>query len=1044
MKTFLTLQSLFFLLLLSPFLQGQVMSNASENTRVDLLQGLVIDKVTGEPVVGASILIKGEIKGVISDANGHFSLAVSPNTLLKVSCIGYADQEVTSAPNMTIVLSESSENIDEVVVTAMGIARQSKTLTYAAQTIGGGELTKVKEVNFVNSLQGKSAGLTIVPNATGAGGSTKILLRGVSSFGNNTPLIVVDGIPMVNKDKGQQGFGNVEYEGSRDGGDAMSNINSDDIASITVLKGANAAALYGSAAGNGVLLITTKKGHAGSLRIDISSNTVVETPLVLPKLQKKYTVKEFNDKGQIIDYWGDTYENSTVNYPAGFTNHYNDNLKVFYTPGVTSTNSFSINAGSTNAQSYFSYSNTASKGITPDNKFLRHNFNYKQNYSAFNNHLQLTFQGGYMYQKVDNTPTSGRSSTTYNVYTSPGSLDLPYYKKNFERDPNDSQRDSLYRAENVKVMNWPIVNDFSRNPYFMTNRMKPESKRTRYNLGLQLTYNIIEGLSISARGAYERTDDLFQQNFYASWDNKNWGTKDIGRFIHDLSWDDQLFADAIINFTKKIGDFDLIVLAGGSYQHNRSDVKNTNKYLNIDTTNFKQRDITNQFILNGTWGNSTTQSEYFYLRGRTFLGAVFGSLSIGWRELVYLEVTGRTDWSSTFVDNPTWSITGRPYYFYPSFGVNTLLNKYIPLPKWFNLLKLRASYSQVSTPFPDALQLYIAPSKAIATLQSIEPITKAKPESVKSFEAGLLLGFLNDNLSLELTYYDTQFADQYMLVPTGSTSGYKNRYVNEAAMQNKGVEVTASYNIGFLNNELLWETVLNFSYNYNKVLKLPENNKVINYISNNGLKNITTEGVAFGDLWTFDYARDNAGKILKNGEGGPAGSNKYDYFLGNGNAPFSIGWNNTFSWKNIRLSFLIDGKIGGKVFSYSEAEFDKLGYSQRSADARDQGYIDVEGVRFDPKIFYQTTGQGYFMRNYTYSATNFRLRELSIGYLFQNLFGKGKNLQLSFIARNLFFFYNRAPHDPDVSFSTGVTMQGIEAFTIPTTRSTGLNIKLNF
>ena len=482
------------------------------------ISGTVTDKDLKEPLIGVNVLLKGTTTGTVTDMDGNYTIDVEGNGTLVFSYVSMktVEESINGRSTINVEMSSDSEALEEVVVTAMGIKRESKTLTYSAQTVGGKDLNEIKNVNMINSLQGKSAGLQITPNSTGAGGSSKILFRGNKSIsGSNQPLIVVDGVPMMMNVSTAQTT--MAYGGERDGGDAMSTINPDDIAQITLLKGASAAALYGAVAANGAIMITTKSAQSGKVSINVSSNTTVETPMVLPKFQNTYGV---SNEGTFS--WGDKLASPAPNY-----------AKEFYQPGYTTNNSIALSGGNENISSYFSYANVSSNGIVPENDYMSHNLMAKVGFN--------------LWKKVN--PITG-------AYLFPRGEDWDYYKNNYE----------IYDGtRNINVHNWTnTLQEQFTNPYWMLNRQKPVTDRNRYEFGGSVKYDILEGLSVTGRLRYERGEEQWTLNEYASSTaNRNL----LGTLKDTRTFSDQTYADLLAQYNKTWNDtYSLSVTAGGSYQ----------------------------------------------------------------------------------------------------------------------------------------------------------------------------------------------------------------------------------------------------------------------------------------------------------------------------------------------------------------------------------------------------------------------------------------------------------------------------------------------
>ena len=986
------------------------------------LEGLIKDD--SGPLLGATVIVKNTTRGTTTDMDGKFRLeGLQPGDVLQVTYVGYDPYEVTYTGQTTldILMTTTANQLNAVVVTAMGIERQSKTLSYAAETVGGDDVADIKSVNMINALQGKAAGLQITPNSTGAGGSSKILFRGNKSInGSNQPLVVVDGVPLMMNITSDQVDSN--WGAQRDGGDAMSTINPDDIASISLLKGASAAALYGAVAANGAIMITTKSAMAGRLAVNVSSNTTIDTPLSLPEFQNTYGAN-----GQYS--WGDKLASKAPDY-----------AEKFFRTGWTTNNSISLNGGAEDLRAYFSYGNVTSGGITPENDYSQHTLNAKVGFDLFNDHIKVDFNAKYVNQHISNQPAGGFVfNPLVGTYTFPRGGDWNGYKSNFE----------TYNGElNANVQNWVTTTDETNsNPYWLLNRERPVVERNRYEFGGSIKYQIIDGLSLTGRMRYERADEHYVRNHYASsYGNKyTYGKMDDNRYFSE-----QLYADLLAQYNHTWDDFSLNATLGTSMMQTRSN--------NVSLL-YEQ----SKFVAPGNGGAyypNIFNPSNFYMNGTTMglerkrLNSVFGAVTFGFKEALFLDVTARNDWSSALAYTDGYS------FFYPSVGASLLLNRFVDMGRNIDLFKFRGSYSIVGNDVPvykTNPRYTYGDQGAINPPESV-PFRTLKPEKTHSFEVGFDGEFFQHRLHVNATYYKTNTKNQYFEVTLPWESGYKSQFVNAGNVQNQGFELTAGWFQDF-GNEFTWSTDLNLSYNDNKIIELFDGIQDGVTVSNlGGAKVILYEGGQYGDLYVRTLKRDESGKLVTETPEGAdyqipvnGGEQNSDLkYMGNMNSKWNMGWNNTFRYKDLTLSMLIDFRIGGKVVSMTEATLDGYGVSERTGRARDRGYVMREGIKFsNVKAYYDVVGATSFnsvynVEDYVYDATNVRMREISLGYTFRNLFGQSKNLTLAFIARNLFFFYKDAPMDPDVSMGTGNGLQGFDVFNLPTTRSFGLNVKLNF
>ena len=1078
-------------------------AQATNGSRI--VTGNVTD-ASGETLIGLTVKVAGTSVATATDIDGNYSIKVpAGSNELEFSYIGYqtVKQPINGKDKIDIVMRDNTKLLDEVVVTAMGIARKEETLSYSTQTVGGDELTRAKEANLINSLQGKSAGLVITPNSGGAGGASKILLRGNASImGNNSPLIVIDGVPMQNNVAGQMemdgGGATIMLDGSKESSDPLSQLNPDDIESITVLKGANSAALYGSAASNGVLMITTKKGKEGQIRIDVSSSTTFETPLKLPKLQSVYGAQmsgsvengfsmSSNSWGQRMNTLGDEYFD-TANSPYHLSrNAYN--ISDFYQLGTNFNNSISLSGGTKVAQTYFSYGNTTANGIVETNKFERHNVSLRQSFSFFKDKLKIDISANYINQKTKNRPTGGTFfNPIYQLYTSPRNLDMNWYRKNYY-DTNATWLSNAYSyivtqtgsdglpisviASNKKsVLSddvygkqvWFSDNINLNNPWWLINRMTSEEVINRTFGSVTANWQIIPDLNLQARIKYDYNERNDENRQYAT----TWGNAsmiDRGRLILDHTKSSDFYGDFMLSYNKQIQDFTIGVNAGGSMMNSWY-----NQWMITPIAQsgapYTEDFSCNQFVLSNIHINS--DENYGGLTTKNWERSIFATAQVTWQDKVTVEGSYRDDWYRAFTQFRDMD----PHFAYYSAGASAQMNKLLTLPEDINELKLRASYSEVGNSIPNSL--LIASSTLNPATGAIIPsatisFKDPKPETTQSFEAGFDISVLDRSISLQATYYHALMKNQFMKYPGASN---KTVCINGGKVLNQGVELTASY-IFAPNNNFSWITNFNYAFNDNKILTVARKQNGQKYIHEvdmgnlSGLKIKFEEGGSYGDLYAVDFMRDEiTGEIVVDpNTGAPFKLNgQANEYLGNMNAKHTLGWANTFNYKDFSFYFLIDGKVGGKVISFTEAYLDYFGTSQRTADARDYAvannlyWTSSDGAVTKPGMYipgtdqlvpidqyYQTIGGGSPVgRNYVYDATNFRLREISLAYTFRNLFGPSKNLTVSANARNLFFLYLNAPIDPDTSLSTQNALGNVDIFSMPTTRSFGISLKASF
>lgn len=1100
---------------------GNVAPNALTQAQGSVVQGTVKDG-TGEPLIGVSVVVKGATGlGVVTDIDGNYKINVKDkNAVLVFSYIGYTPQEVKigGRSSVDVTMKDESSVLKEVVVTAMGIKRKESSLTYSTQQVKASDLNRVQDPNVANSLEGKVSGVTITPSAGGAGGASKIILRGNKSIlGSSTPLIVVDGVPMNNSQRGQVGSGaNMLTTGVSEGGDALSMINPDDIESINVLKGANAAALYGSEAANGVLMITTKKGREGKVGVNFSSNVTFDTPLTTPKIQNIYGAAIDEKAGTLaLTSWGDKlsarnndqllintpmygkhfggtkFENNEVH----LRNRAGNDLNDFFKTGVTTNNSIALSGGTDKMSSYFSYGNSHSNGMIENNSYNRHTFSFRQNFKLYDR-ATIDVSMNYIQTKTKNRPGGGITmNPIFHMYMMPRNIDINYYRNNYrvdnaqwytglqtyfkknsdyfqqdKKDPDKYNPVSAYDKitekaliEGQPMQNWAYSAQGQNNPYWLMNQNSSVAKEDRFFGNVTGTLDIYDGLSFQARLGMDFSKYESESKRYATtWLPASMET--FGRYWWSFSKTTDLYTDFMLNYNKTFGDWDVSATAGYVGHIRKSYGKGTD--VNA-TYYFGDREhisnIANYFstAAGGPGATSPSQSSDWN-KGAVVTG------QIGWKEMVYFDGSYRRDWYRAFRQ---FKDRGTPEdYGYFGFGANAIVSNIVKMPEWFNYLKYRASYSEVGNSIPGTVFAAGSTNYQTGAFSASQWATfkDPRPEKTASFETGFEALFLKNRLSLDVTYYNSTMSNLYLV---GTNASGKQIPMNSAKIRNQGIEATIGYDFKF--GQLRWKTSYNLSFNDNKILrtaydeKTGKENVIATYVG--GVQVLYKEGGSMGDMYVTDLKRDANGYYFVSDDGELSmeteSEKTYGKFVGNQNAKWQMGWSNTFTWKDLSLSFLINGRIGGKVLSMTESYLDGYGLSQRTADAR--LYAEKNKIYADPcygnnilgialndgsgrvvpiDAYYNSVGgvTPQDIERYLYSGTNFRLRELSLGYTFRNLFGQNKNLSLSFIARNLFFIYKDAPVDPDVSLSTGTGLGAFEVFNMPSSRSFGFSLNVNF
>ena len=1006
------------------------------------VSGTVTSKSDGSTLPGVSIVVQGTTKGTETDFDGKYTITTSVGDILSFSFLGMKTKTITVSESNTInvVLEDDADQLDEIVVTALGIKKSRKTLTYSAQDVKGDDLTRVKQTNPINSLSGKSAGLTITRSASGVGGATKVVLRGNSSTSNNDPLYVIDGVPMSNSGNGQNGdsgngrgiFGG--DAGNRDGGDAMSLINPDDIESITILKGASAAALYGSQGANGVILVTTKQGKDGKITVNLNSSLTIDNVMSLPKLQTEY---QSASVGQPIGANGNVSDaKSWGAKTSGLSNTIDD----FFKTGFTSIQSVSLTAGNNIAQTYFSYANTTANGVIENNKLNKNNFTFRETVNILDDKLQISASVNLSDQRINNRPINGLySNPLTGLYLNPVGIDLNVYKNKFEYFNSATNMMDQYATS--------FDENIQQNPYWLINRNPSKDIAQRVLGNLSFKYKVNEKLSIQSRASYDKSFFTFDKRMYAGTDLNL--APATGRYILEKTENTQQYIDLIANYNTEINE-DLT-------------------FTGVLGTSLTKYSTGDQIFLDSGIGRGLTYPNIFTIANfaetrniqqtvsNREVQSIFGSANFGYKNMLFLDVTGRTDWSSTLVNTDSDS------FFYPSVGLTNVLSQMFEMPDYVSFAKVRASYAVVGKDLP---VFATSPINTIPLGQNnfTKPVfgvkegETLKPERQTSFEIGTEWRFLQNRLGVDFTYYSSKTKDQIFFIDAEpNVQGYTQNIVNAGEISNKGIELIINAK-PILTDDFNWNTSVNFATNTNKVVSVHESlqngEAIINAPGVNGYGFSLIEGEDFGSIQGRSVKRNADGLAIVTDDGTGNLTIEATGFetIAHAQPDFTLGWSNSFDYKNFSLNFLIDAKIGGNVVSVTEAVNDFYGVSQATADARNTngGMINVVDANGAAK---QMTAQDYYLKTggragllgeYVYSATNVSLREVSLGYNVQSKSTLFDSMRFSLIANNLFFLYKDAPFDPNIASSTGIGLQGVDIYGQPSTRSIGLNINVKF
>jgi len=1005
-KVLLLLMSLF-LVVVTASAQGKSVS------------GVVVDAADHEPLIAATVSVKGQAgQGVLTDMDGKFTIKnIKAGAILVVSYVGYTTKEVAVADRaeLTIELSSTEKQLETVVVTALGIKRSQKALSYNVQEVKNDALTTVKDANFMNSLNGKVAGVNIQRSASGVGGATRVVMRGNKSIsGDNNVLYVIDGVPVGNSaDRGGDGSG---FGSGRASGEGISSINPDDIESISVLTGPSAAALYGASAANGVILINTKKGAAGKLRVNFSSAVETASPFMLPKFQNTYG----NAAGQYTS-WGDKLAT-----PSDYK------VRDFYNRGVTFNNSFNFSVGTDKNQTYFSASAINAKGIVPNNKYHRYNASVRNTSKFLDDKLTLDVSASYIRDYANNMISYGAYfNPIVGAYLYPRGQNFDQ-EKYFER--YDAQQGFYVQQWSPGSMGMDV-----QNPYWVAYRNLHPETNDRYMLFGSLKYELNKKINFTGRVRLDNTYTERETKLYAS--TSSVFSKPLGYYSADNNYFKQKYVDFMANYNSALSeDFNLTATLGTSYEEYDNKGQGFGGHLSL---------IPNKFIFANT---NPLQSGGSQSSSRKSNFAVFGSAELAWRNAVYLTLTGRTDKPSQLVGSVD------PWIFYPSIGLSAVVTDLLSpevrasLRPALTFLKVRTSYTEVGSPIPFT---GLTPGTITHSIRSgkVEPfdyypLPDLKAERTRSFELGIDSRWFDGALTFGATIYQSNTLNQLLETDLDPGTGYKKLYVQAGNVRNRGVEMTLGLNKKF--GPVDYSTSVTATANRNKIIKLasgvknPITGEVFDLTDIAKGRFRLREGGELGDVYASERIKRDANGYVEYTPGQSLVTEPTEpYKLGSVNAKWNLGWKHGVSFKGFDLNVLFTARLGGIVISKTQAALDKFGVSQASADARDAGGINIgRGLTIAPQQYYDAV---YNLDSYyVYSATNVRLQELSLSYnLPKSILGKTfKNVGVSLYATNLWMIYNKAPYDPELTGSTGTFGQGYDYFMLPSQRTIGASIKL--
>jgi TonB-linked SusC/RagA family outer membrane protein len=1021
-------------LLLLPFLAA-----AQSKT----VKGTVTDEA-GTPVPGVTIVIKGTTTGTQSDATGKFSLQAPVGAVLQLSFIGYEPGTATvdARNEYTLVIKPQARNINEVVVTALGITRQSKGLVYATQTVKTAELNEVRDANnILNSLQGKVTNAIITQGSGGPGSGARIVLRGNRSIqGNNNALIVVDGVPIANPTYNVAGntFGGIQ------GPDGASNVNPDDMESVTVLRGASAAALYGSQAGNGVLVITTKKGKKDGFAVDVNSGVAFESAFSLPRVQNQYGQGSGGTlNGTVGDSWGAKMTGQSFTNHLGQPGVYSaqpDNIKDFFRTGVSLNNSIGVSAGTEKMQSYFSYTNNNVNGIIPENSLMRHTVNLRIS-NQLSPRVSTDAKVTYIHQRIENIPRNGEeNSPVINIYQAPRNVSLA-----------DARNYQTMGSQGTPVATpWPAtLSSIYQNPYWMVYNTSINANRDRIIGFLSMKYRLTDWLSVTGRANLDKmTDQLEQSYMEGTLLRAALGTG--GDYIVSNIRTTQQWYDLIFEGKNPLGkDLEVSYYAGAIFR----DINNKNTTLQANGLRVPNRFSTAfakaPFPTAAAGGNQTQ--------------SLFAQGTFSWKNALFLDASVRNDWDSRLPS---------PYsYTYYSVGSSVILSDLFRLPAPVSFLKASLNYAQVGNGGQEQIRIATyAFTQSAGNGQigrtTVLPIADLKPELVGNIEAGLDVRFFQNRLGLNATYYKSNAKNQLLSLSVPAGTGYLTQYINAGNIQNTGWEFMLNAT-PIQSSQFHWDAAFNLAFNRNKVIALTDNIKTFAINTDARVATVVVEtGGSYGDLHGLKWATDDAGNRVVTAAGKPVLTSTPGY-IGNYNPKANMGLTNTLEYKGFSLRVLADGRVGGTVVSGTEMNLSFSGIPEVTQQYREGGLV-LGGVdankqpvsaAISAQDFWQTTsGKRYGAAEFfAYDATSFRLREISLGYaipLPQNAFIK--SLRLSAVARNVAWLYRGSSlldipgigkrkmwFDPELSLANS-NYQGVEYGNLPATRSWGFNLKVGF
>lgn len=1010
-------------------------------------QGTVID-AQGEPLIGVSILEVGTTNGTITDIDGKFTLQVTSGATLELSYIGYKTQQLKAVSDLgTIQMSDDTEVLQEVVVTALGIKREKKALGYAMQEVKGESLVEARETNLANALSGKISGVQVIRSSNGPGGSSKIQLRGANSVtGTNQPLIVVDGVPMDNF----TGASNNDIDNpSMDMGNGLSDINPEDIESMSVLKGASAAALYGSRAGNGVILITTKKGKENpGLGVTISASVSAETLFMLPKRQTSfgqgengiYDATNGNSWGPAIT--GQEY--TKWDGSTGIMQAY-DNVKNYFDTGINFTESISFSQMFGKTAIYTSLNRMDDASKIPGSELHRTNLTLRAS-SSFgkDDRWSVDAKVQYINSLANNRPQGGSrdANAFYTVFNLPTTIDI--------RDFSNPLKDEYGN------MTW--WNRSGVNPYWLKEYNPNKDSRNRFLMNGSLKYKITEWLDAEIRAGSDM--------YFTERDDKLYAGSTINDGDSRYTMGEQKFYENNFSFLISGHKDHIFGNWGGNFSFGGNLMERKSTGVEVSMGKLTAPDL---FSLNNGPKDQLGITEFY---SHKKINSLYGTLGINYDGWAFLDATFRNDWSSAF------SKKNRSF-FYPSVSVSWVISDMVnkigkTMPEWFTYAKVRASFAQVGNDM-DPYQLYDTYTissiggQPTADQGKIKYDADVRSELITSWEAGTELKFFNNRFGIDFAWYKTNAKRQLMNIPMNNLSGYESMKINAGNIQNTGIELMLNAR-PVETKDFSWDTQLNISRNKSKIIELLPGQPGMRYSlgGSDALQIYAVAGGVYGEIWGTKYQRVEDvnspyyGQLLLSDSGLPQATSER-YKIGEQQPDMMAGWTNSFTYKNFGFSFLIDGRFGGDIFSFTNLELQSSGIAEVTAPGGKRDDIVVPGVirqsdgsyaqnqtPVSLQKYYQAlgTGRAGISEAYIYDATNIRLRNVSLTYSFPSSLLKKtpiQRLKLGVSVNNVWMIKsNLNGIDPESVYATSTNATGMENASAPTSRTYLFNVTLGF